>query len=102
MDIQGTLDRLASDTGGLSVFNRNDLKRGLVDVVEDQRSYYLIGFEPPDLAFSKSSSGKPKFHEIKLTVNRPGTRVRTRAGFYGVTDEDVLKRAPLMSVPTTP
>jgi VWFA-related protein len=102
MDVQGTLDRLASDTGGLSVFNRNDLKRGLADVVEDQRSYYLIGFEPPERAFSKSSSGEPKFHKIKLTVDRPGIRVRTRAGFYGVTDQDVLTRAPLMSVPAAP
>jgi VWFA-related protein len=102
MDVQGALARLASDTGGLSVFNRNDLKRGLVDVVEDQRSYYLIGFEPPDRAFSRSSSGEPKFHEIELSVNRPGIRVRTRAGFYGVTDADVLKRAPLLSVPTAP
>jgi VWFA-related protein len=101
-EIQGTLARLASDTGGLSVFNRNDLKRGLVDVAEDQRSYYLIGFEPPDAAFSRSKSGEPKFHEIKLAVNRPGIRVRTRAGFYGVTDEDVLKRAPLMPLPTAP
>jgi VWFA-related protein len=102
MDIQGTLARLAADTGGLSVFNRNDLKRGLADVVDDQRAFYLVGFEPPDSAFSRSSSGKPKFHKIKLSVNRPDVRVRTRAGFYGVTDEDVLKRAPLMSLPTTP
>lgn len=102
IDVQGTLARLAADTGGLSVFNRNGLKRGLVEVMEDQRSYYLIGFEPPDLAFSRSRSGEPRFHEIELAVNRPGLRVRTRAGFYGVTDEDVLKRAPLKSVPTAP
>ena len=102
MDIQGTLARLAYDTGGLAVFNRNNLKRGLMDVVEDQRSYYLIGFEPPESAFSRSSSGEPKFHRIELSVDRPGLRVRTRAGFYGVTDEDVVKRAPLVSVPATP
>jgi len=99
MDVQQTLLRLAEDTGGLSVFNRNDLKRGLHDVVEDQRSYYLIGFEPPLSAFDKSS-GKPKFHKIKLTTNRKDLRVRTRAGFYGVTDEEVLQRAPLMKAPT--
>jgi VWFA-related protein len=101
MDIQGTLARLAYDTGGLAVFNRNNLKRGLMDVVEDQRSYYLIGFEPPEDAFSRSSSGTPKFHRIELEVDRPGLRVRTRAGFYGVTDADVLKRAPLGPPPTT-
>jgi VWFA-related protein len=96
---QGTLQRLAEDTGGLSVYNRNDLKRGLVEVVNDQRAYYLIGFEPPKAAFDKKSSGKPKFHEIKLRVNRPDVQVRTRAGFYGVTDDDVVQRVPLMALP---
>lgn len=95
---QGTLQRLAEDTGGLSVYNRNDLKRGLIEVVSDQRAYYLVGFEPPRTAFERTS-GRPKFHEIKLRVNRAGVRVRTRAGFYGVTDEDVIQKAPLMNTP---
>jgi VWFA-related protein len=94
MWLQGSLAQLASDTGGLSVLNGNRLKRGLRNVMEDQRSYYLIGFEPPKSAFSKSR-GRPRFHGIELTVDRPGVRVRTRAGFYGVTDDDVRKRAPL-------
>ena len=95
---QGTLQRLAEDTGGLSVYNRNDLKRGLIEVVSDQRAYYLVGFEPPRSAFARTS-GRPKFHEIKLKVNRPDVRVRTRAGFYGVTDKEVIERAPLVISP---
>ncbi len=95
---QGTLQRLAEDTGGLSVYNRNDLKGGLNEVVSDQRSYYLVGFEPPKSAFERTS-GRPKFHDIKLKVNRPGVRVRTRAGFYGVTDKEVIERAPLTVSP---
>ena len=96
MGDQWTLTRLSEDTGGLSVYNHNDLKGGLNQIVNDQRAYYLIGFEPPKAAFEKSS-GRPKFHEIKLKVNRPGVRVRTRAGFYGVTDDDVIQKAPLVS-----
>jgi len=92
----GTLQEMAQDTGGLSVYNRNDLRRGLRDVVDDQRSYYLIGFEPPTSAFEKASD-KPRYHRITLTVNRSDVRVRTRAGFYGVTDREVIKRAPLMT-----
>jgi len=95
---QGTLQRLAEDTGGLSVYNRNDLKRGMTEIVSDQRAYYLVGFEPPKSAFVKTSD-RPKFHDIKLTVNRPGVRVRTRAGFYGVTDKEVIERAPLIASP---
>jgi VWFA-related protein len=93
-----TLSRLAEDTGGLSIYNRNDLRGGLNEAVTDQRAYYLIGFEPPKTAFAKAS-GRPKFHSIKLKVNRPDLRVRTRAGFYGVTDVEVLERAPLASLP---
>jgi VWFA-related protein len=95
---QGTLQRLAEDTGGLSVYNRNDLRRGLNEIVSDQRAYYLIGFEPPKSAFVRTSD-RPKFHEIKLSVNRPDVRVRTRAGFYGVTDKEVIERAPLVATP---
>jgi VWFA-related protein len=95
---QWTLARLSEDTGGLSVYNRNDLVGGLNQIVNDQRAYYLVGFEPPKDAFEKSS-GRPKFHEIKLRANRADVRVRTRAGFYGVTDDDVIQKAPLVSMP---
>ena len=95
---QGTLQQLAADTGGLSVYNRNDLNGGLNEVIGDQRAYYLVGFEPPKAAFAKGSA-RPRFHQIKLTVNRPDVRVRTRAGFFGVTDAEVIYRAPLMTSP---
>jgi VWFA-related protein len=95
---QASLRYLADDTGGLAADNRNDLQGGFGDVLRDQRAYYLIGFEPPEKTFVKSS-GRPRFHKIKLSVNRKGVRVRTRAGFYGVTDDEVMQRAPLVAAP---
>lgn len=100
MERRQVLQSLAAETGGLAVFSRNGLERGLLRIAEDQRSYYLIGFEPPKSVFARSWL-KTKFQKIKLTVDRPDVRVRTRAGFYGVTDAEVLKRAPL-SASTTP
>lgn len=91
---QASLQYLAEDTGGLANATRNDLQGGFEDVLRDQAAYYLIGFEPPQKTFVKSS-GRPKFHKIQLWVNRKDVRVRTRAGFYGVTDEEVKQRAPL-------
>ena len=91
---QASLQYLADDTGGLANATRNDLRGGFGDVLRDQSAYYLIGFEPPERTFVKNS-GRPKFHKIKLSVNRKDVRVRTRAGFYGVTDEEVKRRAPL-------
>ena len=44
--------------------------------------------------FAKKA-GRPKFHRIKLKVNRPNLRVRTREAFYGVTDQEVNDRAPV-------
>lgn len=99
VNTQGSLQELAAATGGLAIVNRNDLQGGFSDVVRDQGAYYLIGFEPTAKTFVKSS-GRPKFHKIKLTVNRPGLRVRTRAGFYGITDQEVNERAPLTAPET--
>jgi VWFA-related protein len=89
---QRTLQQIAEETGGLSTVNTNRLESGLVAVLQDQGSYYLIGFEPPGKTFAKSS-GRPVFHKIKLSVNRDGVKVRTRAGFYGVTDADMARKA---------
>lgn len=98
---QGSLQELAGATGGLAVINRNDLQGGFSDILRDQGAYYLIGFEPAEKTFVKSS-GRAKFHKIKLKVNRPNVRVRTRAGFYGVTDEEVNSRAPMpLAAPET-
>lgn len=85
---QASLQELADSTGGLAIADRNDLKGGFGDVLRDQSSYYLIGFEPAEQTF-KRKSGDARFHKIKLSVKRPGLRVRTRAGFYGITDEEV-------------
>ena len=98
MGSQASLQYLADDTGGLAIANRNDLKGGFGDVLKDQGAYYLVGFEPPDNTFVRNS-GRPKFHKIKLSVNRKDLRVRTRAGYYGVTDEEVTRRAPLLATP---
>jgi hypothetical protein len=35
---------------------------------------------------------KLRYRTIKVIVSRKDLRVRTRAGFYSVTDEDVLLR----------
>jgi VWFA-related protein len=84
---------LADRTGGLTVLNRNDLVGGLGEILNDQRGYYLIGYEPSAATFDKDS-GKPRFHKVKVGVSRPGLKVRSRAGFYGISDAEVAKKAP--------
>lgn len=51
----------------------------------------MVGFKPPQSTFAKAS-GKASFHHLKLVVNRPDAVVRTRSGFFGVTDREVETR----------
>ncbi|MGH9833331.1 MAG: VWA domain-containing protein [Blastocatellia bacterium] len=79
-DSQEGLSFLARETGGFAVLNNNDLNLGIRQVLKDQQSYYLIGFDPEDEKFDR------KYHSIKLKANRSGLQVRTRAGFIGFPD----------------
>ncbi|MDX6527952.1 MAG: hypothetical protein QOH41_242 [Blastocatellia bacterium] len=74
---------IAKETGGLLFDNSNDF--GLKKVVEDQQGYYLIGFRPAGETFDRS------FHHITIKVKTKGLAVRTRTGFFGVTDEEARK-----------
>ncbi len=71
---------LANQTGGFMVRNTNDF--GLEEVLDDQSGYYLIGYRPSSTTFDR------RFHHIKARVKRRGLTVRTRAGFYGIAEEE--------------
>jgi VWFA-related protein len=79
------LQALAQETGGFLLRNQNDLSKSVERVLEDQRGYYLIGYAPDPSTF-KDDDGKRSFHRIRLSTKRPGLKVRSRAGFYGVLD----------------
>lgn len=80
---------LAEQTGGASIVNNNDLSGGVRKLLDDQ-SYYLIGYEPDDETFT--AKVRP-FHRLMVKVKRPGLKVRYRSGFFGVSDETMVKPA---------
>ena len=84
---QGGLSYLANQTGGFFVRNTNNMSEGVGRVLDDQKGYYLIGYIPEHSSF-KDVRGKREFHNLSLKVKRAGLRVRSRAGFYGITDEE--------------
>jgi len=90
---EDSLIEIAEQTGGLAVFSTNDLRGGLARIVDDLSGYYLIGYVPDSATFG-SSSDQPRFHEVKVEVKRGGLKVRSRKGFYGVTDEVLAQAAP--------
>ncbi len=84
---QGGLNYLAAQTGGFLVRNTNNISDGVGRVLDDQKGYYLLGYIPEQATF-KAVQGKRQFHNISLKVKRAGLHVRSRTGFYGVTDEE--------------
>lgn len=94
----GTLSRLADlegdgpalvaqSGGGLYLRNSNDLTGLFTRVMNDQRGYYLLAYEPDDQTFARDEAKRPTFHAVEVKVSRPDTRVRSRAGFFGVADD---------------
>ncbi|MBO0858951.1 MAG: VWA domain-containing protein, partial [Chloracidobacterium sp.] len=73
---------LSQETGGFTVVNTNDLNIGIEEALYDQQNYYLLGFDPEDEKFDR------RRHSIKVKVNRPDLKVRSRSGFFGVSDTD--------------
>jgi VWFA-related protein len=76
-------DLIARQTGGFQVRNSNGY--GLERIAEDQSGYYLLGYRPTDETFNRH------FHHIKAKVKRSGMSLRTRFGFFGVTEEDAAR-----------
>ncbi len=96
LNTQDGLHYLAAQTGGFFIRDTNDLNQGIRQVLDDQRGYYLLGYVPEASSFRTTRTGVP-FHKISVKVKDPGLRVRSRTGFYGVSDE-VLRPKPQTAV----
>ena len=93
---QDTLRALAEDTDGRAIINRNDLGRGLAQVIQDSSAYYLIGYN------SAAAPADGKFHEIRVRLKRAdGRQVRARRGYLAPTLEDVKRAAAPPKVETS-
>lgn len=78
---------LAKQTGGIAIYNNNDLSGGIRKILDDQ-SYYLLAYEPDGATFDPRTR---RFNRLEVKVTRPGTSVRYRSGFFGVSDEKIVK-----------
>ena len=93
-DTQEGLIYLARETGGLPIYNNNDLNQGIERMLDDQ-SYYLIGYQPDAETFD---AAQRRFNKFVVKVNRKNARVRYRSGFFNLTDEQV-KTLPAKETP---
>ncbi len=93
-DTQSGLIYLAKETGGLSIYNNNDLSGGIEKMLDDQ-SYYLIGYQPDAETFDPA---KRRYNKLVVKVKRDGARVRYRSGFFGIGDDKITKPTNLSPV----
>jgi hypothetical protein len=75
------MDTLADRTGGKAFYNDNDLGKAFRSAVEDSRVAYRLGYQP------SHDEWNGKFREIRITVKRPGVRLRHRRGYFAQPDE---------------
>jgi len=71
---------IAKETGGFLVHDQNEFQ--FDKILDEQGGYYLIGYRPSTETFNK------KFHKLKARVKRAGLEVRTRSGFFGMSEEE--------------
>jgi VWFA-related protein len=79
---------LSVRTGGFAR-RRNDIRELVDRALADFGGYYLLAYEPPPNTFQ---SGKPKFRKVSVRVRKDKLKVRARAGFYSVDDEQLFAR----------
>ncbi|HKO03835.1 MAG TPA: VWA domain-containing protein [Candidatus Acidoferrales bacterium] len=80
-----TMRDLAEMTGGEAFVNTNDLTGAIRKAVEDSAAVYTLGF------YLEPESADGKFHELKVTVKRPGLLVRAPKGYFAYKDDSGLK-----------
>jgi VWFA-related protein len=67
---------LATESGGFSIKNTNDLEGGILRIANESRSYYLLGYS------STNALRDGRYRKIDVKINRRGVVVRARRGYY--------------------
>jgi VWFA-related protein len=76
-----SLSSLATETGGKLFSNNNDINKGLANLLDENSSYYLLGFQP------EQAKWDGKLHKIKVVVrDRPELTVLARRSYLARSD----------------
>jgi VWFA-related protein len=80
-----SLQTLAENTDGRAIVNRNDLAKGMEQIVRDSSAYYLLGYN------STQAPQDGKFHAIRVRVKRSGVQVRARKGYWALSAAETAR-----------
>ena len=92
---QDSLRTLSEETGGFAVVNKNDFSTAFQRIVEDNSSYYVLAYYPPDPRPGRA-------HKIDVRVTRPGLTVRARKAYLTPKKEKVEAVKTTSNNPSTP
>ena len=71
-----TMETIASETGGVALFNNNGFAQAVAHAVENGSSYYTIGYVPTDKKFNG------QFRKLKVKVDDCECQLQYRPGYY--------------------
>lgn len=77
------MDVIAQRTGGRAFYNTNDILGAIRKAIDDSLVSYELGYYP-DLG-----KWDGRFHKIDVKVNRPGASVRTREGYFALSNPKI-------------
>jgi hypothetical protein len=78
-----TMNVLAERTGGEAFYGTNDTGAAIRRAMNDARVTYALGYYPAAVKWDGS------FHEIRVKVGVAGAQVRTRRGYFAISDPAV-------------
>jgi hypothetical protein len=87
---------VAEETGGFAVLNQNDFRTGFSRILEDNSSYYVLGYYPTN------DKRDGRFRNVQVKVLKPGLRVRFRRGYVApvpAKKADAEKETPARTSP---
>ena len=91
---QDSLRTLSEETGGFAVVNKNDFSTAYQRIVEDNSSYYVLAYYPPDPRPGRA-------HKIDVRVTRPNVTVRGRRAYVTPKKVDAVTTST-SKTPSTP
>lgn len=71
-----SLQVLAVQSGGRVLNSSNDIAREIADCTSDAEAFYVLSFE------GARADHPNEYHAIEVKVDKPGTKIRTRTGYY--------------------
>jgi VWFA-related protein len=86
----GGSESVASDSGGFTIRNTNDLESAIQRIADETRVYYLLGYIPTNTA----RDGQFREIEVEFAEGRgKDLKIRARKGYYAPTPEGDSRRA---------